>query len=156
MHACLYGLAHVVIVALGCARDWDSCTSGMSASRAMTLPNLYKAEVTIPIAFREWRRRPPGDLPAVVRRRPGCYGGASHILERMVHDIRWLLLTEEEQTEEPDVVYLWIIKVSAKSNGINYFDRKRVRSHRSSDHDQLLACAVFLRIRRVILAVLLP
>ena len=47
-----------------------------------------------------------------------------HILERMVHDIRWLLLTEEEQTEEPDVVYLWDNKVGAVSNGINYFDRE--------------------------------
>lgn len=46
------------------------------------------------------------------------------IHERMVHDIRWLLLTEEEQTEEPDVVYLWDNKVGAVSNGINYFDRE--------------------------------
>ena len=34
------------------------------------------------------------------------------------------LLTEEEQTEEPDVVYLWDNKVGAVSNGINYFDRE--------------------------------
>ena len=62
-----------------------------------------------------------------------------HILERMVHDIRWLLLTEEEQTEEPDVVYLWDNKVGAVSNGINYFDREAGEEHRSSDHDQLPA-----------------
>ena len=66
----------------------------------------------------------PEDLPAVVRRRVRDAMVEHHILERMVHDIRWLLLTEEEQTEEPDVVYLWDNKVGAVSNGINYFDRE--------------------------------
>ena len=47
----------------------------------------------------------------------GC-AGADHAA------VRWLLLTEEEQTEEPDVVYLWDNKVGAVSNGINYFDRE--------------------------------
>ena len=55
------------------------------------IADLYKAEVTIPIAF-EVAAQAPEDLPAVVRRRV-----RHHILERMVHDIRWLLLTEEEQ-----------------------------------------------------------
>lgn len=82
------------------------------------IADLYKAEVTIPIAF-EVTAQAPEDLPAVVRRRV-----RHHIPERMVHDIRWLLLTEEEQTEEPDVVYLWDNKVGAVSNGINYFDRE--------------------------------
>lgn len=82
------------------------------------IADLYKAEVTIPIAF-EVAAQAPEELPAVVRRRV-----RHHILERMVHDIRWLLLTEEEQTEEPDVVYLWDNKVGAVSNGINYFDRE--------------------------------
>ena len=55
------------------------------------IADLYKAEVTIPIAF-EVAAQAPEELPAVVRRRV-----RHHILERMVHDIRWLLLTEEEQ-----------------------------------------------------------
>lgn len=60
------------------------------------IADLYKAEVTIPIAF-EVAAQAPEDLPAVVRRRVRDAMVEHHILERMVHDIRWLLLTEEEQ-----------------------------------------------------------
>ena len=60
------------------------------------IADLYKADVTIPIAF-EVAAQAPEDLPAVVRRRVRDAMVEHHILERMVHDIRWLLLTEEEQ-----------------------------------------------------------
>ena len=122
-HACLYGLAHAVIVALGCAPGLGFVHVGHECSFVYDIADLYKAEVTIPIAF-EVAAQAPEDLPAVVRRRVRDAMVEHHILERMVHDIRWLLLTEEEQTEEPDVVYLWDNKVGAVSNGINYFDRE--------------------------------
>ena len=94
------------------------------------IADLYKAEVTIPIAF-EVAAQAPEDLPAVVRRRVRDAMVEHHILERMVHDIRWLLLTEEEQTEEPDVVYLWDNKVGAgKVHTIVFGGRKRAQERR--------------------------
>ena len=62
----------------------------------------------------------PEDLPAVVRRRVRDAMVEHHILERMVHDIRWLLLSDGEQMEEPDAVYLWDNNLGTVSNGINY------------------------------------
>ena len=96
MHACLYGLAHAVIVALGCAPGLGFVHVGYECSFVYDIADLYKAEVTIPIAF-EVAAQAPEDLPAVVRRRVRDAMVEHHILERMVHDIRWLLLTEEEQ-----------------------------------------------------------
>ena len=96
MHACLYGLAHAVIVALGCAPGLGFVHVGHEWSFVYDIADLYKAEVTIPIAF-EVAAQAPEDLPAVVRRRVRDAMVEHHILERMVHDIRWLLLTEEEQ-----------------------------------------------------------
>ena len=96
MHACLYGLAHAVIVALGCAPGLGFVHVGHECSFVYDIADLYKAEVTIPIAF-EGAAQAPEDLPAVVRRRVRDAMVEHHILERMVHDIRWLLLTEEEQ-----------------------------------------------------------
>lgn len=66
MHACLYGLAHAVIVALGCAPGLGFVHVGHECSFVYDIADLYKAEVTIPIAF-EVAAQAPEDLPAVVR-----------------------------------------------------------------------------------------
>lgn len=119
-HACLYGLAHAVIVALGCAPGLRFIHVGHERSFVYDIADLYKSEITIPIAF-QTAAEEPEDLPAVVRRRVRDAMVSARILERMVHDIRWLLLPEAESTEQEEVVYLWDNKIGTVSNGINYF-----------------------------------
>ena len=124
-HACLYGLAHAVIVALGCAPGLGFLHVGHECSFVYDIADLYKAEVTIPIAF-EVAAQAPDDLPSVVRRRVRDAMVEHHILERMVHDIRWLLLPEEAsmQEEEQETVYLWDNQLGTVANGISYYDRE--------------------------------
>ena len=119
-HACLYGLAHAVIVALGCAPGVGFIHVRHERSFVYDIADLYKSEITIPIAF-QTAAEEPEDLPAVVRRRVRDAMVSAKILERMVHDIRWLLLPEAESTEQEEVVYLWDNKIGTVSNGINYF-----------------------------------
>lgn len=116
-HACLYGLAHAVIVALGCAPGLGFVHVGHECSFVYDLADLYKAEVTIPIAF-EVAAQAPDDLPAVVRRRVRDAMVEHHILERMVHDIRYLLLNADEREQEPEAVYLWDNKVGNVSSRV--------------------------------------
>lgn len=118
-HACLYGLAHAVIVALGCAPGLGFVHVGQEGSFVYDIADLYKAEVTIPIAFRT-AAEAPEDLPAVVRRRVRDAMVAQHILERMVHDIRWLLLPEEEAEDQEETIYLWDNRLGQVRNGVNY------------------------------------
>lgn len=121
-HACLYGLAHAVIVALGCAPGLGFVHVGHEGSFVYDIADLYKAEVTIPIAFQA-AAEDPEDLPAVVRRRVRDAMVEHHILERMVHDIRWLLQDEnapEEAAEE--AVYLWDDRLGTVANGVSYFE----------------------------------
>lgn len=118
-HACLYGLAHAVIVALGCAPGLGFVHIGQENSFVYDVADLYKAEVTIPIAFRT-AAEAPEDLPAVVRRRVRDAMVAQHILERMVHDIRWLLLPEEEAEDQEEAIYLWDNRLGQVRNGVNY------------------------------------
>ena len=73
VHACLYGLAHAVIVALGCAPGLGFVHVGHECSFVYDIADLYKAEVTIPIAF-EVASQAPEDLPAVVRFSPHTRG----------------------------------------------------------------------------------
>lgn len=119
-HACLYGLAHAVIVALGCAPGLGFIHVGHERSFVYDIADLYKSEITIPIAF-QTAAEAPEDLPAIVRRRVRDAMVSARILERMVHDIRWLLSPAEESMELEEAIYLWDNKIGTVSNGINYF-----------------------------------
>ena len=115
-HACLYGLAHAVIVALGCSPGLGFVHVGHELSFVYDLADLYKAEVTIPIAFEAASQGLP-DLPAYVRRKTRDAMTEGHILERMVHDLHDLLEIEEA---EADVVELWNYRDGTVKNGISY------------------------------------
>ena len=118
-HACLYGLAYAVIVSLGCAPGLGFVHVGHERSFVYDVADLYKAEVTIPIAF-EVAAEEPEDLPSVVRRRVRDAMVARHILERMVRDIRCLLLPQEETDEGEEAVYLWDGRLGTVATGRNY------------------------------------
>lgn len=67
-HACLYGVAHAVIAALGCSPGLGFIHVGHERSFVYDIADLYKADLTIPIAF-EMAAKKPDDLPSAVRRR---------------------------------------------------------------------------------------
>ena len=82
-NACLYGLAHAVICALGCSPGLGFVHIGHSLSFVYDIADLYKAEITIPIAFR-LAAESPEDIPSKTRRSVRNALAESHILERMV------------------------------------------------------------------------
>ena len=119
-HACLYGLAHAVIVALGCSAGLGFVHIGHENSFVYDIADLYKAETTIPIAF-EIAAQQPDDLPAMTRRRVRDTFVQQHILERMVRDIKWLLSDSEGNSPpEEDTVLLWNNQREALRNGVSY------------------------------------
>lgn len=118
-HACLYGLAHAVIVALGCTAGLGFVHVGHECSFVYDIADLYKAEVTIPNAF-QVAAEEPEDISSVVRRRVRDAMVEHHILERMVRDIRYLLLEQEELDGTKEVVYLWDNREGTVANGTNY------------------------------------
>lgn len=119
-HACLYGLAHAVIVAMGCSAGLGFVHIGHENSFVYDIADLYKAETTIPIAF-EIAAQQPDDLPAMTRRRGRDTFVQQHILERMVRDIKWLLSDSEGNSPpEEDTVLLWNNQREALRNGVSY------------------------------------
>ena len=104
-HACLYGLAHAVIAALGCSPGLGFVHVGHESSFVYDVADLYKAETTIPVAF-EIAAQEVDDVGAAVRQRMRDEMTKQHILERMTKDIQSLLNAEEEPLEA-DVVRLW-------------------------------------------------
>ena len=101
---------------------WDALPVvhvGHDCSFVYDIADLYKAEVTIPIAF-EVAAEHPADLPATVRRKVRDQMVSQHILERMVKDIHFLLDDSSIPSEEQQAVYLWDNRKGTVSNGISY------------------------------------
>ena len=103
-NVCLYGLAVSVITALGCSPGLGFIHVGHEFSFAYDIADLYKAEITIPLAFEIAAEEPP-DLPNVVRRRVRDIFVKTHLLERMVRDIKYLLDDSDTQIEAD--IALW-------------------------------------------------
>lgn len=111
-NTCLYGIVHAVVVSLGCAPGLGFIHTGHVRSFVYDIADLYKAEITIPVAFATAAHHIT-DLGAHTRRavRDAVHDGK--ILTRCARDIRTLLLPPDERTTTSDdtlaadVVELW-------------------------------------------------
>lgn len=119
-NVCLYGLAHAVICALGCSPGLGFVHIGHELSFAYDIADLYKAEITIPIAFRIAAENPE-NLPSETRRRVRDAISEAHLLERMVKDIKYLLSDEDNNTvNDQEPLYLWDNKKEKVDYGKSY------------------------------------
>jgi CRISP-associated protein Cas1 len=87
---CMYGIAHVVIAALGCSTGLGFVHSGHELSFVMDIADLYKTEISIPVAFdiaaEDWN-----DIGPRTRRALRDRVNKTGLLERCVTDIKTLL-----------------------------------------------------------------
>ncbi len=120
----LYGVVHSVIVALGCSPGLGFVHTGHVRSFVYDVADLYKVELTIPLAF-DLAAEEPFDIGAEARRalRDRFHGGA--FLDRCVRDIRHLLLPgDDAETTEDDlaenVVRLWDGSRRTVAGGTSY------------------------------------
>jgi CRISPR-associated protein Cas1 len=125
-HSCLYGVAHSVIVALGCSPGLGFVHTGHERSFVYDIADLYKAEITIPIAFQVAAQQ-HDDISAVTRRTVRDAMANGHILMRMTQDIRSLLLgnvqdheVEPEEYAVYDLLALWDERQGLVQSGISY------------------------------------
>lgn len=120
-HACLYGVTHSVIVALGCSAGLGFIHTGHERSFVYDIADLYKGAITIPIAF-EVAAEQPEDIGSVTRRRVRDAISNGHILKQAVKDIRYLLLDNDalEEEKDTDVLHLWDDKVGQVANAVSY------------------------------------
>lgn len=93
-HACLYGVVHAVIVALGCSPGLGFVHTGHERSFVYDIADLYKAELSIPVAFRTVAAEPV-DVGSAVRyaMRDALYDCS--LMKRCVQDIKALLYMED-------------------------------------------------------------
>jgi CRISPR-associated protein Cas1 len=110
----LYGVVHAVIVALGCAPGLGFVHTGHVLSFVFDLADLYKADISIPIAFDIAAQPDIADIGAATRHAVRDRMKGSAFLETCVGHLRTLLTENDEPVEygpeafdDPDVVMLW-------------------------------------------------
>lgn len=120
-HACLYGVAHAVIVALGCSPGLGFVHVGHERSFVYDIADLYKAEISIPVAF-ETAAQEPGDIGSATRHamRDALYDMS--LLDRMASDIKGLFGVESDAAEDANSVALWDEKLGEVPAGRQYTD----------------------------------
>jgi CRISPR-associated protein Cas1 len=125
-NSALYGVVHSVIVALGCSPALGFVHTGHHRSFVYDIADLYKAELTIPMAF-DIAVEGATDIGAVARRRVRDALHDGKLLPRCATDIQRLLREESDNAFEPDelefdVISLWDERTDSVPGGVGYGD----------------------------------
>lgn len=119
-HAALYGLCYSVIVALGASAGLGFVHTGHDLAFVYDFADLYKAEITIPIAFAVTSEF--GDDEDLGKRTRLAVRDAitdGKLMVRMVADLK-SLLGDDELPTDVDVVNLWDDRMGLQSFGVSY------------------------------------
>lgn len=120
-HVALYGLVHSVIAALGLSPGLGFVHTGHDCSFVYDVADLYKAEITVPIAFSVAAEFENGqDIGRIVRLRTRDAFVDGKLLKRMVKDLQILLEIPDDEQMEADTLSLWDDKAKFVPYGVNY------------------------------------
>lgn len=117
----LYGLVYSVIAALGLSPGLGFVHTGHDLSLVYDIADLYKAEVSIPIAFQVASMADGSiDIESVTRKKMRDFIYQSKLMERIVRDVQTLLEVSEEARFDADQIYLWDDKEKLVKHGVSY------------------------------------
>jgi CRISP-associated protein Cas1 len=99
-NSCLYGLCHAAIVAAGYSPALGFIHTGKQLSFVYDIADLYKVEMTIPVAF-EIAAQAPKNLERETRQACRDIFARKRILERVVRDIDHVLQVPPSPEDDP-------------------------------------------------------
>lgn len=119
-NTCLYGIVHAAISALGCTPGLGFVHTGTTHAFVYDIADLYKAELTIPLAFSlHASGQPDSDARRAFRSGLSLY----RLMPRIVGDVQQLLDPDAGVAvpdETPEVVNLWDPQAGQVAGGVNY------------------------------------
>ena len=120
----LYGVVHSVICALGLCPGLGFVHTGHDLSFVYDIADLYKAELTIPVAFQVVAEHKDGDdIGRMSRLKVRDEFSDGKLLGRIVKDLQTLLSVEDEEQISFEPLSLWDDKRGTVPYGINYSER---------------------------------
>ena len=117
----LYGICHSVIVALGMSPGLGFVHTGHDKSFVYDIADLYKAEYTIPLAFKlasEVTEDEDIGRLARLRLRDKCVDGK--LMKKIVKDLQYLMEINPEDDIKMETINLWDEKGKLVKYGVNY------------------------------------
>jgi CRISP-associated protein Cas1 len=121
-NVCLYGVVHSAVLAMGCSPALGFIHSGTQHAFVYDIADLYKADITIPLAFRlHDSARPEVDVRRHLREEFRLF----RLLPRIVNDIQQLLdpaSASGQPDPRPGLVHLWDPELGELPAGVNYAD----------------------------------
>ncbi|MCD1147297.1 type I-E CRISPR-associated endonuclease Cas1e [Peptoniphilus sp. KCTC 25270] len=120
-NVCLYGIVYSIAVALGLSPGLGFVHTGHDQSFIYDIADLYKAEITIPIAFEiaeEYTEE--DDIGRLTRQRVRDAFVDGKIMTQIVKDIQYLLEVKAEEEMYIDTINLWDDKEKLVKHGVSY------------------------------------
>ncbi|WP_282004732.1 type I-E CRISPR-associated endonuclease Cas1e [Propioniciclava sinopodophylli] len=118
-HSCLYGVVHAAVVSLGCSPGLGFVHTGHSRAFVHDMADLYKAEVTIPLAF-DVVAEGGVDITGETRRRVRDAMRSGEVLVRCVRDLRQFLIPGDSTPLDINVLHLWDDRLGTVAGGVAY------------------------------------
>jgi len=100
-NACLYGVCHAAILSAGYSSGLGFIHTGKMLSFVYDIADLYKTELTVPVAFQVTVENPP-DLERGVRVECRKVFHEFRLMERLLPDIAEVLSVSDDTGESPD------------------------------------------------------
>lgn len=120
----LYGLVHSVIVALGISPGLGFIHTGHDLSFVYDIADLYKAGLTIPIAFEiAGSSTEEEDIERITRLKVRDSLIDGKMMQQIVKDLQFLLDIEEQEKFYVDSINLWDDKEKSVQYGVNYREK---------------------------------
>lgn len=117
----LYGLVYSIIVALGMSPGLGFVHTGHDLSFVYDVADLYKAELTIPLAFEiASKYEKTDDIGKISRLKVRDQIADGKLSQRIVKDLQYLMDIDEDQRVDLDILNLWDDKGQEKAHGISY------------------------------------
>lgn len=121
LNVSLYGICHSVIVALGMSPGLGFIHTGHDKSFVYDIADLYKAEITIPLAFELASKFKEGDDIGKISRlslRDKMVDGK--LMQKIVEDLQILMDISEEDKISTEIIELWDDKEENAKYGMSY------------------------------------
>ena len=123
-HQALYGLSYSVVAALGLSPGLGFIHTGHALSFIYDFSDLYKADYSIPIAFKTVKKYGDDDIATRVRWAMRDEFKKTKLLDKMVNDLYYLFDKENKIDVEVESLALWDDKIGLQEYGVQYQEYK--------------------------------